>query len=376
MYPPISKMSLLLVKILKFAVARGYKPLANSSPNIVAVTLPPEHYRSDLEIILPTYIERCTSAAHVETIRDLLTQISRFSETANARTAGLIVAMQHSPGDLQRARAHVDEILQTLHSEQRAQVKILLLDVHGKVAALNASIGLLRSWNHSGLVGWVDDDVELAPDALVRMAEYLVRNANLQVVGATKKPVANQQKSAKIFHNIKLIVKATGRAHPHGCALLGRMETLREGIPQRYLGEDGYIAISLFDEMAANPLWRMAIVPDAYCTHVVGGPFGQIWMRVRRTLYENSVLLADFPLERSARFADICLFHGLIRRPGAPPSRLANRLLQGLMLMGYWRVACSLIWRGLLGAPLKRISWSAYHVHTRPNTALSAGDAD
>ena len=45
------------------------------------------------------------------------------------------------------------------------------------------------------------------------------------------------------------------------------------------------------------------------------------------------------------------------------------------MLMGYWRVAWSLTWRGLLGNPLRRISWSAYHVHTRPSTALSAADA-
>lgn len=232
MHPPFSKMSLLLVKALKFAVARGYKPRVEASPNVVAVTLSAEPYRSDLAVILPTYIERCTSATHAEAISDLLAHVSRFAGGAERRTVGLIVAMQHSPDDLPRAQAHVDEILRALDPKQRAQVKMLLLDVHSKVAALNASMGLLRSWGHAGLVGWVDDDVELAPEALLRMAEYLTNNASVQVVGAAKKPVANQQKSARVFHNIKLIVKATGRPHPHGCALLGRMEALGDGIPQ------------------------------------------------------------------------------------------------------------------------------------------------
>jgi hypothetical protein len=316
---------------------------------------------------LPTYLERCPPAVHASNIANAHAQFLHESSPPSIALAHIILALQHRPEDAELAERHVAEVLAALSPAVRERLHILLLDLHGKVPALNEAFRALREIGHDGLVGWIDDDIDLAPDCLARMAGHLDRNPGVALAGASKVAVANRQKAAKIWYRVKQIVKSTGRPHPHGCTVLARMRVIGAGVPPRYVGEDGYFALLLFDETAPDPFHQMAVVPDATCQHVVGGPAGEIVQRVRRTFYENAIFLADFPAQRSALFADLCLFHGLVRQAGRKRGSLINQFLQWLTVVGYFKVAWNLYRCGVKGRPMTRIHWNAYQDHSRPS---------
>jgi hypothetical protein len=363
-----SLLSRTLVRALKRAVRDGYEPQIEREPATEWPGVPLSvNSLAPCYIVLPTYLERCSPAVHADNISQAFSQFTPPATPATIAAAHLIFALQHRPEDAAAAHLHVAAVLGALAPEILPRLHVLLLDLHGKVPALNVVIATLRGLGHDGLVGWIDDDIDLAPDCVARMANHLDRHPGVELAGASKVPVANYQQAAKFWFRIKRVVKSTGRPHPHGCMMLARMSAVGEGIPTRYIGEDGYLALRLFDETAVDPFHRLAVVPEAQCRHVVGGPFFEIVHRVRRTFYENAIFLADFPLPRSALFADLCLFHGIVYQPELRRGSLANRFLQWLTVFGYFKVAWTLYWRGLRKRPMSRISWNAYQVHSRPS---------
>jgi hypothetical protein len=367
-----------LVRFLKLTVRRGFVPACPPPTTLrwaergsVAGLIGSR----DTIFLIPTYLDRCSSAEQAEAVRRIVAQMAGPGSTDLASRAAFILLLQHDPAQTGAAEERARDILASVNGAEADWLSVALIDVHGKVNALNTCLRALDAAGYDGLVGWVDDDVQLGVDCLAELARTLRQRGEVMIAGAAKIPVPNVQRAASIFLRIKTVARATSRPIPHGCCILGRFDSLKSGIPARYVGEDGYLSMRHYDETRADPLEAMAVVPTATCVHTVGGPLGQIWKRVRRTIYTNSILLADFPEDRSVHFAREIIFHGLLSSRDGPSGRIRvttrNKLLKLILLLGYFEAGATILLRSLLRRPLQQVAWSGYSDYSHPFDAAN-----
>jgi hypothetical protein len=365
-----------LVRFLKSSIQSGYS----------ARQLPPSQLRwltgcsdnadfdavlaSEAVFVIPTYLERCSAKEHAAAIRKIVDQLDGPIAQVELTSCRFIVAFQHAHGQESEAREHVAKIVQELGSAMSASIAFAMIDLHGKVNALNKCIAALRTSHFAGLLGWVDDDVVLGVDCLAMLKRHLSHHPVVQVAGAQKIPIPNVQKAAHFFLKMKTTARQTSRPIPHGCALLGCFAALREGIPPRYVGEDGYLSMHFFDEEREDALEQMAVVQGATCVHTVGGPVGEIFKRVRRTIDLNSILLADFEESRSVRFAQEVIFHGLLSDPLPHQEQTVswkNKAIKVLLLWMYFKAGLRFKLRSVFRQPMQSVSWNGYSGYSHPD---------
>ncbi|MGJ8561748.1 MAG: hypothetical protein ACSHX3_16075 [Litorimonas sp.] len=349
------------MKLLRYGVKTGYS-YTSPKPSVLADAFArgPDACRWKIGerksvIVLPSTCLRCDPQTHSKVLRNLLFQLKDNPE------AGLVFALQGE--DTNRLYSHLDEVAGTLGDESR---RVLMCPIigYGKTAALNAVFSLFDEVRPPEIVGWVDDDVVLGDGTLAAMIAATSGNNALQVVGAKKVPVAYEGCIARAFLQFKRLARPEGTlVWPHGCAMLVRYSLIAEGIPLRYRGEDGFIVLSAFAETKAAEDQAVKVLDGTMCEHVVGGPGIEIPARVIRTLFENSVLLADFPEAKSLMFARLAIFHGLYD-PRAP---LLARVLGSAHYLFYCLIGIYLVTCGMLGRPKRSIRWSGYSTHNVPN---------
>lgn len=362
MHTPAFPRSLrLLLRLLRYGVKTGYsytppKPSIFADP--LARCLEACGWRISERkavIVLPSTCQRCDPQTHATVLRNLLLQLRGNPE------AGLVFALQDEDTNL--LTSHLDEVAGMLGDESR-QVLMCPVIGYGKTAALNAVFSLFDEARAPEIVGWVDDDVVLGDGTLAAMIAATSGNNALQVVGAKKVPVAYKGRIARAFLRLKRLARPEGTpVWPHGCAMLVRYTLISEGIPLRYAGEDGFIVLSAFEETKAAKDQALKVLDCTMCEHVVGGPGIEIPARVIRTLFENSVLLADFPEAKSLMFARLAIFHGLYD-PRAP---LLARVLGSAHYLFYCLIGIYLVTCGMMGRPKRSIRWSGYSRHNVPN---------
>ncbi len=320
--------------------------------------------------ILTSYLERCPAKQHGQATAQVLEQLLPAGEGQGLPDGKVVLAFQHGAHDADAASRHVAAIVEGIPKALRPYLLIAVIDLHGKVNALNQVTRSLAHTAFNGDLGWVDDDVSLGPSCLENLVRHLDANPELITVGAYKVPRPNTQWAAKFFLKTKRQSHKTGRRLPHGCAILCRFDAIREGIPERYIGEDGYLSLKFFEPDMPDALMRQAVVETALCEHTVGGPVWEIIPRIRRTIHENAILLSDFNQEHSARFAEEVLFHGLMKtpqQPGLGSVPIANRFLSGLVFSFYIAAGTGFVIRGLLRRPMRRVSWSGYSRYGHPD---------
>lgn len=355
-----------LIKLLRVGVRRGYSFTSpNPIPDVVSdyATLSAQacgcwFSGARVLIILPSTCSRCSPEVHAEVLRHILRQVREIPSGA------LVFALQGS--DREQLLEHLEAVEEALGSAAR---DVLFFPVQGlgKTAALNAVVRHITANAVPELVGWVDDDVKLGQGTLGRLAAAMIADPKLLVVGAKKEPIAYQGRAARAFLWLKRMARPEGTLFwPHGCAIMLRSALVKEDIPLRYGGEDGYIVLKAFGARKTERS-NVQLINGTSCRHVVGGPWWEIVPRVRRTLFENTVLLADFPSNTSLAFARDAIFHGLY----APNASAAARLLGAAHFLFYMFIGLSLLVRGLVGMPKRSIAWSGYSAHTSPRRVSS-----
>ena len=350
----------MLMRLMRLALRVGYRPLPDAAP-AAPHWLGGDQARlagAALAVCLPTYLARCPLAEHVAAVGRAAEQVAGLNQAAPGGL--LLVAFQYGAGQEAEATARVEAIAAALAPEMRAHTCFALIGVLGKVSALNACIGALgKAGAPLRWFGWLDDDIRFNPDTFVRLRAHLEADPQCDMAGARKIPVAGPQKAASLLNRMKQVAKTTSVPHPHGCAVLLRWQAIAAGIPARFTSDDGYLAMHLFDDSGAPQYRRMAIVGDALCWHTVGGPAPEIWKRVHRTIYENILLLAYFPVPKSALFFRSAIAHGLTLFPRSATAAL-NVLLKLLLIGLYLRACVVLLLAGVCGRPMRDVKWSPY----------------
>jgi hypothetical protein len=368
-----------LVRFLKSGVRTGFSAASSPHSSLTWFDRDPATahlgnvIQSEAIFIVTTYLERCNLNNHVAAIEKVVKQTLDPMAVDILNKCHFIVAFQYRPDDLEAANFRCSEIMSRLPEYLRWKVSFALIDLHGKVNALNKCIQALSDLDFKGFLGWVDDDVVLGEDCLAKLKQHLENNPQVIVAGGQKLPVPNIQKAAHIFFKMKSAARETSRPIPHGCALLARFPSIREGIPSRYVGEDGYISMRFFDENRANALEQMAVVQGATCVHTVGGPAGEIFKRVRRTVDLNSILLADFSEQRSVRFAKEVIFHGLLSDPLPEQDQKVsakNKAMKVLLYWMYFNAGIRFKLRSIFNMPMNSVSWNAYSRYSHPESEI------
>jgi hypothetical protein len=363
-----------LVWSLKRVVPRGYQPPKADRGSITEFTGSLAIKRLPSVIfVVPTYIGRCDEELHAEIIGNHLRQ-TVFSDGCGI-DAQMWVALQYT-GSADTAKKYAAKVQYFLEGRIRgsAACRILLIDRLGKVNALNHVIDLLRLRNFRGFLGWIDDDVTLNSSGLESLCRVMAEVRAFGAVGAKKTGSPNVQTAASYFFRLKGIARATSFPIPHGCCILVRFSVIAEGIPDRYIGEDGYIAMKLYNEGGdQEPLRCLHVDEGCVCYHIVGGPLLEIVKRIRRTVFENSILLADFDYKKSVRFASETLFHGLL--PGISPVTgqrvtVSNRVISMAVSSFYLAALTVFTVRAAIGKPLQTLRWDGYSNINRPKGSV------
>jgi hypothetical protein len=384
-----------VVRPLRRLIARGYRPAPPPEVSVTCLIGPSgggtpqvavpagrvaDHlgagHADGIGVLLPTYVARAPLDSHRESVSDLLDQLREVRAAYPRRALVLFVGMQWDPGEERIALDRLAELRTGVGAKPGIAFVGVAMPRIGKAAMLNAVFAVATGLRLAG-VAWIDDDVRLRSQCLARViGAFLARGAQGSV-GARKVPEPTRFTAARLLHRGKTVTKTPRFAYPHGCCMIVDAELVRAGIPWRYTCEDDYFCFALLDPDHPDPMHRMHIATDALCHHTVGGRFGEIRRRVRRSLLTAAVLMADFPLP-VARIYWAMYFHGLwpLARPETGRGfRFAavKWLLKAVHFLWFARVAGGLAVRGLIGRPRAEIPWAAYSWQGRPAGATQAG---
>jgi hypothetical protein len=341
-----------------------------SSPIDELERQPPATWTHGLAFVLPTYVGRSSLGENVACVEALATQVASVRSVAPKTPLLVIVGMQWESGQEGTASERLQALSQVA---QRTHVDFMGLSLPRtrKNATLNAALRLVTALGVCG-VGWVDDDVRLAPDCLARLVERFLEKSARGAVGARKIPEPKAAlRASRALLRVKEISKTPAYSYPHGCCMLIDAAVAAAGIPSRYLCEDDYICFALLDPSASNPLENLEVVQDALCFHTVGGPTREIYRRIRRSLFTGHILQADFPAEVSAFYMRRMQFNGLWPL-GPLDASLGVRgctvkwFVKALYFSWFLEVGFELALRGLVRRPLREIAWSPYSEYSVP----------
>jgi hypothetical protein len=167
-------------------------------------------------------------------------------------------------------------------------------------------------------------------------------------VGARKIPIAKNLKSSKSLHYVKGVMKTESTSYPHGCCLLVEHEQIQNGIPERYICDDGYVCFKMLKPRDSNPMRYLKICNDALCYHL-----------------SLMIYCIDFTGGESSFYLKNMQFYGLW-----PLSKFdrSKGLLRGaqkftfklIVFIWFLLIYVELVFRGLLKKPLHKINWAAY----------------
>lgn len=381
--------------IVKRLMARGYQPepigpypvrclIQDSSGKHVQLEL--DHvasslgtgYLNGIGIVLPTYVSRSSLADNLATTGALFSQLESVRHMYPELPLVFFVGMQWQVGQEQEAASRLQAISEQAAHISGIQFVGISLPKVGKSRTLNAAFKMGTQLRLQG-VGWVDDDVRLAPNCLQHLIKRFLDKGARGSVGATKIAQARRFVSSQFLHRAKQIMKTPTRAYPHGCCMLIDATLVARGIPDRYTCEDDFFCFVLLKPDQPNPFIDLELVPDAVCSHTVGGPPKEIYKRIRRSLFSSHIYRADFPDAVGSFYLSRMQFNGLWPLSPLDTSKgmryaLKKWLLKAVYFVWFLEVGAELFIRGLVGQPLKEVAWSAYSEYEIP--VVSDGDTE
>jgi hypothetical protein len=315
-----------------------------------------------IAFLLPTVVERGEAEQAAASLR-LVQQVAGLRDARPELPLVFVAGMQwRDPA----GRAEALRRLEALGGEalaRRIPFVGMSLPGPGKIRTLNAAIAVAEGVGARGLA-WVDDDVRLEPGCLAGMAERFLARGARGAVGATKVGAPKEYAASRLLFAAKSVMEPAVN-YPHACCILVETGVVAGGIPPRYVSDDGYVCFRLLDPSLANPLEHLELVPGALCHYHVGGPAGETYRRIRRMLLNHHIYMADFPRPVARFYFRHVLFTGLWPLAPWDGSRgwrfgATKWALKWAYFGWFAAVGAELYLRGLLGRPLRRVSWGGY----------------
>lgn len=309
-----------------------------------------------LAVVLPTTDQRCTPADLRSWVTDVVAQLRTTVQALPGERPVVLVVLQHAPGAPDAAVAAVRDLPQ----DDDVLVLAATTPVRGKVRALNAAVTLLAG--RCTAVGWVDDDVRLDPGCLARLVAELRSSGGPVAVGARKSPGTTSHTTSRVLARAKRLMPSAMN-YPHGCCMVVTADVLADGIPRRYVCDDGWVCFRLLDPVGPDPFARLRLVPDAVCHYTVGGAAGPTWHRLRRQRVSQLVLVADADEATARCYVRRALLHGVRLWPGEVPpgGRRSDEVVRAVVswvhVVTTVSLAVELAVRGLVGRPVRHVRW-------------------
>jgi len=342
--------------------ARGYVPLEVQIPSYETVVSTLAETSSDLPSalwIFPTTLGRLASNSNV--VDDLFPAMADQLNRFKPGEVTVVVGIQYQDVYQQTEARQLAQRIAAIFVRASIPVLTMAVNARRKLATLNIALQVTSHLPYTA-VGWVDDDVVLSDNCLMKLWERARDPKFSGAIGAHKIGSPENCTSSKILHLLKGITKPA-TDYPHGCCIIVDRQVVGSGIPWKYYSEDGYICFSLIDIENVDPLHRLVIEHKAFCYHKVGTT--GLWSnmrRIRRLLLNHNILIADSRPEVARYYTRKLLFHGMW--PYSPLSteiRLSTATLRAILKWLYFgfysAVKLELIIRGLIGRPLRTVTW-------------------
>jgi hypothetical protein len=364
----------LLVRLLQRALSAGYAPKAcresceslefyrpNRGSSLNYRTFIENLPKCDVVFLLPTVLERCKSDDHHVACIQFIKQLNAARElNSDLRICGLVV-LQCETGRESLARQRLVEML---GSSAALDITGVISNQRSKVASINM---VVETFNASGarVIGWMDDDVVLSSECVgVLLRQF--RELDYQgAIGPRKFGRPKRFSASRCLHAAKELMKTPDTQYPHGCCILVEASRLSQGIPTRYICDDGYICFELLRPTHESPQGLLKVSDRCRCDHFVGGTWAEIYFRVRRSLLNLAIFVADYEWAtgcyflRNIQFAGLWPLGQLETKYGYGPA-IRKWVLKAILFLWFIEVCTELLIRALLRVPFSSISWAAY----------------
>lgn len=342
-----------------FALISGCEPVRAGAVDVVSV-------------FCPTYVSRFDDEAFRQTVIRIREQISDIGRN-NWLRLYVIIGIQYEGSERSTAVARIKEA-EALFAEEQCGLVGYVVEGKSKVRALNLAIKMAGELHTKGLL-LIDDDVLFDRYCFLNLIKSLKKKNFVGSVGAAKVPITKDGKASKMFFKIKRY-RQSPHQYPHACCMIVQYTEIAQGIPLRYVSDDGYLCFKFLDGKVVDQMWKISIEPTALCYYHVGGPFWQTLRRVRRQTLNRCVLMADFPQEVSRFFYEKNILFGIWplqqwdNSAGVVKGVYKWLIRSGLYL---WFLYCwfELFFRGLLNSPLRQIKWNAYSNYEVPAVEMN-----
>jgi hypothetical protein len=356
-------------------VRRGYEPPPQILPTPEWVVEPPQDGDGEwLLLFCPTYVAPTNESAQCDAIEGVLRQLSEGLRRQHLPRSVFMVGMQHGPDGSEEARRRL-LALDAIARRHGVAFCAFSLATFGKVKSLNVALQVANRRRAFGLLQ-VDDDVRLDDDCLVHLFAAFAARGRRGAVGATKIGLARRGGASRMLRWAKARTRPACN-YPHACCLLLDPTLFPEGIPIRFVSDDGYICFSLLRPREPDPWSMLQLVPAARCFHYIGGAAGRSVQRIRRLLLNHHIYIAAFPEDVGRFYVREILFPGFWPvGTAARGTRPLTWCLQALYFSAFCAIGLELAIRGCLGYPLRAVNWAGFDDRGAPAVQTNLATAE
>jgi hypothetical protein len=369
----------LLVQLFQKMLSAGYAPDA-CEPRYDSLTfyMPDRHdwldYEAfigdlpkfDMVFLLPTVLDRCKSADHCLAAARFLEQlIAARTLNPDLRIFGIVV-LQCAPGQELLAGQRLKKMLS---NRDAADVSGVISTQRSKVASINL---VTATFIPAGvrIVGWMDDDVVLSSECVGILIRQFREHGYQGAIGPRKFGRPKRFRASRCLHSAKELMKTPATRYPHGCCILVEAAHLSQGIPTRYVCDDGYICFELLRPNRQNPQALLIVSDRGRCDHFVGGTWPEIYFRIRRSLLNLAIFVADYDWEIGHYFLSNIQFAGLwplgsLETQNGYGRAVKKWILKAILFLWFGEICGELLIRALFRVPFSSISWAPYSWYGR-----------
>ncbi len=258
-----------------------------------ALSLTPPIGEDRVAILLPTYLGRCSATALFKTLGPLAVSMAVARRELPRYEFIVVVVMQWEPPETQQScHERLAQLEQTWCSDFNAAFVGVALSPKSKLLALNSCRPLIHAAG-AAVVGWIDDDVVLQERCLVELMSAF--DPTFQgIYGARKITVPDDSRFSRWWAGRKNRIEPLNR-YPHGCCMLMSKAEFCPGIPLAHQTDDHHFLLRLIQAEAADPLWRLRVVPEARLDCPTANSPGITLRRLRRNYTNVLRVLVDAP---------------------------------------------------------------------------------
>lgn len=338
--------------------------------------------RGGLGVLVPSYVARCEAQRHVAAVRHVLDRLAPVRRTHPALPITLWIGMQSGDEHADAAIERLRSIGSSLPGPARLPVVGLAMAGRGKLHTTNAALRVTRGLGYLGWL-WIDDDVELDQNCLVRLVSRFLERGAVGAVGAHETALVTPTRPARMMDAVSHHTVPPSSYPAAGCMLVDTALVV-DGIPHRRLADDGFVLFELLAEARDGQRPDFDVVAEARYTFYRVGRSGDTLRRLRRSLYSHTTSMADYPWPTARRYFSQFLFYGLW--PLAPWDNrrgIARGLLRWAVKAVHFgwfsALVLALVLRHLVGRPVRRVAWGDdgdFRTPLGPATGTVTGDDD